>query len=293
MLQRLLPKISIHCWGGLGSQLYSLSIMNTIKNKFKWRQVFLVSHENGVTHRTFELTDFLPLNSIKEILDFSPHVSNKKITLIQITKSSVYLFISWIAQRFGFLARCNSGIEAQNLRPWILQLRGHYSDLEISDENLKYIVQIIWPDFSDKPNSFFKLTEQVAIHYRLGDLMKLNSKQPINASRIQHGLDLMNSKTIIEQLHIFSDSIVIAQNTINSFGCEFKCIPQDLEIIPALFSLIGYKGFVATPSKISEWVLIFRSYLKIDGLSFVPIEMYNHLVKVYPKIDADKNVFIY
>ena len=55
---RLYPNIYIHCWGGLGSQLFAWILMAETKEKFKHRRVKLVMHESGITLRKSEISSF-------------------------------------------------------------------------------------------------------------------------------------------------------------------------------------------------------------------------------------------
>jgi hypothetical protein len=50
--------LRVHCWGGLGSQLYALSTVHDLKLKYPKRRIKLVLHTSGVTKRLSEL-DFI------------------------------------------------------------------------------------------------------------------------------------------------------------------------------------------------------------------------------------------
>ena len=75
---KLLPSLEIHIWGGLGSQLYALSL--GLRNDFEKRRVVLVFHNSGVTKRNREaqkLFDFF--FECKEIYDFNTEISEFEI----------------------------------------------------------------------------------------------------------------------------------------------------------------------------------------------------------------------
>ena len=50
--------ISIHCWGGLGSQLFTWAMAEKIAKEYPRRKIKLVLHSSGVTKRDSSV-DFL------------------------------------------------------------------------------------------------------------------------------------------------------------------------------------------------------------------------------------------
>ena len=51
-------KLRVHSWGGLGSQLFALSLIFDLVRKFPKKRIELIHHTAGVTRRLFEL-DFM------------------------------------------------------------------------------------------------------------------------------------------------------------------------------------------------------------------------------------------
>ena len=59
-------RLRIHSWGGLGSQLFALSLIFDLVRKFPKKRIELIHHTAGVTRRLFEV-DFM-LNSKTELV---------------------------------------------------------------------------------------------------------------------------------------------------------------------------------------------------------------------------------
>ena len=78
--------IRVHCWGGLGSQLYALSTAYDLKIKYPKRKIKLVLHTGGVTKRVSEL-DFIPTSDFDliQINDFQAR-SNDYINQVKLNK---------------------------------------------------------------------------------------------------------------------------------------------------------------------------------------------------------------
>ena len=84
--------ISVHCWGGLGSQFFAWATVEKLKIKFPHREIRIILHTSGVTERFSEI-DFLSKEiTLKQINDYKP--SNNKIKLS--SKISRMLFFSGI-----------------------------------------------------------------------------------------------------------------------------------------------------------------------------------------------------
>ena len=110
MILRLIPPIKIHCWGGLGSQLYALALAIDLKHRFYSRKIEFVQHTSGVTKRNLEI-DTSRFSSIvfKTIDDFS----NNSTSLI--AKTSFRKILSTILKNclvfLGFLSSANNNLE--------------------------------------------------------------------------------------------------------------------------------------------------------------------------------------
>lgn len=79
---KLMPPLKIHCWGGVGSQLYALAVYERLLVRMPNRKIIIVFHSFGVTERIFELSDyvadFLIENDYKTTnIDFNEKVNKK------------------------------------------------------------------------------------------------------------------------------------------------------------------------------------------------------------------------
>ena len=68
--------IRIHCWGGLGSQLYAWALFERLSIRFPKRKLRLVLHTSGVTRRASDLND---LFSVDELITLDDFVHPKKL----------------------------------------------------------------------------------------------------------------------------------------------------------------------------------------------------------------------
>jgi len=288
---RLYPNIYIHCWGGLGSQLFAWILMAETKEKFKHRRVKLVMHESGITLRKSEISSFLLSSEIFEVHDFNTRgrffLQNKVSRIFNWLKR----FIKFVSIKFGLLAYCNTEEDFKKIKPWILQIRGHYSNRIINNDFVNDIIASLWLDFGK--GSELEINDLIALHFRLGDLLNLKTKKPLGEYRVIEGINRLSEILTITEITIFSDSGFTAADKLTKAGCRLKISLNNLEILPTLKMLVFSKAFIATPSKISEWVIILRIFLGIGGPILVPIEMHEHLVRIYPSILQSQWVHVY
>ena len=59
-MQRFLPPLRIHSWGGLGSQLFAIALAEELKVIFPKRSFKIVLHTGGVTRRLPEIVGLFP-----------------------------------------------------------------------------------------------------------------------------------------------------------------------------------------------------------------------------------------
>lgn len=267
------PDIPIHVWGGLGSQLYGLALGLYLKNRYKLFDFHFVFHSSGVTRRIpqFE-TEFLFGMKKISIDDFQNSKKVKGIKNLSVPngRKIIKLFLN----NSSISISCNSDFEVKKLRFWTREIRGHYSNRTIDSE----VVRVIYSSlYSNIRNDHFSNLD-LAVHFRLGDLVNLDSKEPINASKVVEQIRLVIDKFQITQIAIFSDSPELAKDlilgTVN-FEPSVNFIFPELEISETMVALTSSKIFLATPSKISEWALLFRNSEYPNCLNFVPTSFSN------------------
>ena len=285
LIRILLPPIRVHVWGGFGSQLFALIVAWRISERFKYRRIRLVFHTSGVTERVRELprhwlTDFL----IQEVRDFK-HLKQGAPDFQ--TYRSKKMFVNLIPEllvRSGFLNRANSNQDFKVLKPWVYEIRGHYSGFLLKDSEIAKLANLIHLE-SEVP-----ATHQVSIHYRLGDLLSLASKTYIEPTRVNCILADICERHV--PTVIFSDSNgrdlsevlgSVFQNRAVSFA--------QLSPIDTIRYCVNSSFFVGTNSKISLWITIFRS--RHGQLSAIPKELGDHLNHELDLPNSNHNVLIY
>ena len=66
----LAPTLQIHCWGGLGSQLFAWAVVEQCLLEKPNRRITLVLHTSGVTQRSSELSALAKIVEIVQVTDF-------------------------------------------------------------------------------------------------------------------------------------------------------------------------------------------------------------------------------
>ena len=127
------PSLEVHCWGGLGSQLYALALYLRLSELYPRRQIEIVFHTGGVTQRSSDLEFLFP--KARVIQDFSTKIYMEKNGAVMLpssigTQLRIYLKRALLA--LGFLASLNNEKDFHSLKPWVIAIRGHYSDLRIA-----------------------------------------------------------------------------------------------------------------------------------------------------------------
>jgi len=270
VIRYLSPHIKIHVWGGFGSQLFALVMAWRISSKFKYRRVRLVFHSSGVTERIRELpSEWLQNVPFTEVRDFKKTSPSGKLSQSKIAVNADKSRFVGILLFLGVVARSNSEKEFNQLKCWVLDVRGHYTDLRVNDIELSKLRTLIGLDSEEKGIICS------SVHYRLGDLIHLESKSYINPIRIHNTLKNHFTETL--PIHIFSDSnSKEVAKIIHSLLDEEKASCFTLSPIETIRSCFHSREFLGTNSKISLWITIFR--LSVDsGLTAIPYELQNHL----------------
>ena len=136
-----LRTIKIHCWGGLGSQMYAWALFERLQVKFPNKKFKLIFHTGGVTKRLPDLESLFAKNEKDFVQDFessensiSGKSPNKKLG--STIKKSFTRAIKQVLISIGFVASANNETEFSKLKPWAISVRGHYSELRIDLETL-------------------------------------------------------------------------------------------------------------------------------------------------------------
>lgn len=263
-----LPPLRIHVWGGLGSQLFGVSVAHDLSKRFRGRKIKIVLHTSGVTHRVPEVIRLFPAFEYELRDDYSGGKSSKNSSGI----ASRHSFRSLLknSMRFLFLLQtANDDSEYLTVKKWTLSLRGHYSYRSITHEFYSLLEKSIRE--VKGTNSIDQKTTCV-IHYRLGDLLELQEKNPIPVEVIFDELEKVRRKRSLVNFVIFSDSPKVALERFSKFSAKKISAPEvnTYEVIANSIQ-VGY--FIGTSSKISFWIAGLRASI-FETSSSLPISNY-------------------
>lgn len=278
------PKhLRIHCWGGLGSQMYAWALFERLQNRFPNKKFKLVFHTGGVTKRLPDLEPLLKKNEKDFVQDFGSSgntTSDKSLSrkVISMIKKSSIKTTKQILVITGFVASSNNEIELAKLKPWVVSVRGHYSELRIDLETV-----LLMKKRAENSGSSFHIdmkqnTNLDVLHYRLGDLLGLVEKSPIDTKRIMNAIQL-TKVGVTRGLWVLSDSPTHAVELLQSEVPQIKVEMDDgsLNAWQSLLAMSTANVFIGTSSKLSVWAIIFRSLLLEDATSYIPTEVKHHV----------------
>lgn len=270
-IYKVFPAIRIHVWGGLGSQLYAAHLILKLRERYPNRRIRLLIHTSGVTRRECEL-DFGWLGvTQKQIDDFdwkhkTNSVDNSVKYRTKFYKAGLNLFRKML-DLMSIVKTGNDDTSLKCVKPWTLSLRGHYTLLKLERSRISALFDFLLANSPELNLDPFSLT----IHYRLGDLLELSAKGPIEPKRIES---------------LFKECKVPSQNTCILSDSSEKELARVLKDAPLLKSLkllnttpletlaycVQAEKFIGTNAKLSMWAAIFRSLL-FDKESYLPYEM--------------------
>jgi hypothetical protein len=183
----------------------------------------------------------------------------------------------------GFIAGANTDEDFCRLKPWVVSLRGHYSNRKIT----RGVSSKIGNAFFQEPisvgnqSAFF----EIAVHFRLGDLLHLESKEPLKIERLAFGVGQARKYMGFHDSPIFicSDSVDIAKSNLEGQFPDEELLPVLLAPRETIYLLGKVSCFIGTPSKISEWVTIFRVNSGNSLTTFLPQQMKSQIGRILEK----------
>lgn len=283
---KLYPKIRIHTWGGLGSQLLGVALCIDIQARFPRRALQLIHHTSGVTERKLEI-DFQGLG-----FDVEMHEDYQQSNQVERRKDLKKLPIKlakFTARFLNLHSTSNTDHEYLGLKPWVLSIRGHYSHRKLSDQSLRRIANLIGlPKQVD--NS--KNADFIAVHYRLGDLVDIDNKSYIHPSTITQIISETALNFNLNTIRVYSDSPEIAWDLLGKSFQDSNLEVLSRTTIETICELVNSPIFVGTNSKISVWVAIFRDRLWSGKSSYLPIQLRESFILQSPSF-AEQQILFY
>lgn len=275
-LSEFLPKIEIHCWGGLGSQLYAVVLRLELEAKYPSRKFTIVCHDNGVTRRTSEISLFFP-GSVISVEDYAQSRQFEVGVRHSQVVNGKRIFRNWLVKLLRLFSVVIDGDRKCGLakvRFWTLQVRGHYSERKLDHSALLQVRNMI--SQASQVQTFDSGSQNLFVHYRLGDLLTLQEKSPISSDRVLEVLQDLHSRTG-SRIELFSDSPDKA-NDLLAAGKFPVDVARDINALDTLWILINSHYFVGTNSKISIWAVILNDKSSSRLKSYLPYELQHHVI---------------
>jgi hypothetical protein len=271
--------LKVHCWGGLGSQLFGVLLYLELKDKLPRRRITLCLHEGGVTLRNSEIGGIFKDITIEEIRDFS---KSSDVAQVEQGYSSAG-FRSRVKQllvKFKVVLTLDDSIDFKSIKPWTLSIRGHYSYRGIHKESHGLLLSSLSKDGSNRFHIHDNQRIRLGVHYRLGDLLELSTKSPMELSRLIRVIDSEIQEKGFESLTVFSDSPDKAVSLIKEQVTQLSVENESLPTWETIGVLSRSESFVGTFSKISLWVVLLRYFSTESHPSFMPIESEQNLKRL-------------
>ena len=266
---QIFPVLKIHVWGGLGSQLYATSLFYDLKLRFPNRRIVLVLHSSGVTKRYSEIEVLFPELTCYWVDDFEgDDLIRQKRVFLEVLFTFIRQILKNVTKKLGIVASLNTDYEYRKVRFWVLQIRGHYSHRSISLDHLKVLSKKIEMVESANPPKGI-----LGVHYRLGDLLNLQDKNPIDSERLVKSIRNVLNEREITELALFSDSPAVALDRINEISMGINVNAYSLSAIDTLKESLSYEIFIGTNSKISLWIAYLRFFHSAFYGNILPKEL--------------------
>ncbi len=249
----LTPKLRIHAWGGLGSQLFAVALLKDIQKASPKRKMTIFLHTGGVTRRIPEVVDLFPEISFSYTDDFSSRQGGSTLRIRNLSASLSPLLKTFLSL-LNVTLSCDDDASFKNICGWTRSIRGHYSYRTINHEFLEMLNERLENAYQGG-----LIKEGVcSIHYRLGDLLHLENKGPLAPKVLLDELERISIVSNFSEVEVFSDSPSRALELLNPSGQERMSAP-DVDTISVLARAIQADCFLGTSSKVSFWIAGIRS----------------------------------
>lgn len=275
----------IHVWGGLGSQLFGISLALDLLDRFPKKHYKLIFHSSGVTRRSldFELKQ-APFKTFY-IDDYKDSKAGNG--LLFNPKSLITPLVKKILLTTGFLSEASDQLEFNNIKKWTSTYRGHYSYRQITTINACKIIDLLESNKLYFYSKNIGLEKIISVHYRLGDLIALKRSSLVDPARLTSLMKSLSNENVQPEFYLFSDNVQMAYSLLRDKKSSFNLMTLELDAWDTLVKLSFSRVFIGTNSKISIWAAIFRSRLNIGDLTYLPIELRGQIQRnldSYPRI---------
>jgi hypothetical protein len=247
--------LQIHSWGGLGSQMHAICVALFIQNAQPKRNLVLVHHTSGVTKRSPEYSSISAPFDFRVIDDFQQG-ADKVIKKSTSSALSYFLtlfktFIRAILNRLRLVITPASLTDLKPL-PWTVQIRGHYSNIQFPEETYRKLSKL----FSPLESNIYQ--ESLVVHIRLGDLLTIKVKSPLDTDAI---LDLtLKLRQINQSVFMFTESDLYLSTKLKERNLEreFAVRGKESSTFEVISNSCNAALFIGSNSKVSLWIALFR-----------------------------------
>lgn len=292
MKSRLSLPLRVHSWGGLGSQLHTWFLVEELKEKYPRRKILWVHHSGGVTLREAELLDWSSADETIFTDDFIQ--SSKTPGPLQESprprfspRSVGRRLLVQLAQRLGCVSRCNTNLEWISVKPWCLEIRGHYTSRQIKVE-FAYQLSRLAVASGYRPllhsDDWDHGGADVAIHWRYGDLADEKPDGVIPAEQvILTVFQTLGIDRVGQVCTLYSDSPDQATGRFkDAFPSHVSLDVVEADPWTSLCGLVNARSFIGSRSKLSIWAAAFRVMFDYPGLTMMPVETEAALLALLP-----------
>ncbi len=182
-----------------------------------------------------------------------------------------------LAQRLGYVSRCNTNLEWDSLKPWCLAIRGHYASRPIKAE-IAYRLNRLAVASGYRPlldlNDRDQTGADIAIHWRYGDLAAEKPEGVISAERvIDTVFRTLGTDQIGQTFSLYSDSPDQGGRKFrDALPCHFALDVVEDNPWNSLCGLVNSRNFIGSRSKLSIWAAAFRAIFDQPGVTIMPTE---------------------
>lgn len=265
-----MKRLVIHCWGGLGSQLYAWAMAEMVQIKYPRRKIEIVFHSSGVTKRYSDLNFLGSVFNVKFTDDYISNSQSNK------APKTVNYSTKILLKKFLYLTKitlyCNTNDEFNCIKPWTLSLRGHYSYINLDVNIVEKMLFKICKEYEMPPFKSIKQDKTLSVHYRLGDLQHLENKTYTDPNNLGGCIEKIMLSEECKSLTVYSDDEAAAQQLLHDF-IPAETVFTNSGVWSTLFDLICTNYFVGTNSKISLWAVIFRKIIDNHSWVYLPKQM--------------------
>lgn len=239
--------IRVHSWGGFGSQLNALAVIQELTDRNPRRGIELVIHTGGVTKRDFETSSLLPSDIRFRIVDDFKPSSNSNLQ-----QSTIRSLLARAFEWFRLVVKLNHNSSFECIKPWTISVRGHYSYISHSKKVLDRMIMSLGINQSQSES------ESKLLHYRLGDLLEIDKGfiDPKDLVRLMESLCSSCSWWVVSDSPEKARSMLINQHT----ELQFECINVG-DPIDVIRKGVQSDFFIGTNSKLSIWIALLRTHL--------------------------------